>query len=114
MSSAPEEPQTKIPIEEARKIYDLPNPMPRPIRSRQLNMMSYTDGEGVKREIWMPRGTSTRACELLIAEDWDELAKYPVRGPDNLSYQEEDAAEAKENQRKAQEEKDKEMKTSTA
>ena len=57
---------------------NLPRPLARPIRSRECNVMSYTDGEGAKKKIWMPKGTMRTACNHLAEKDWDALAKFPV------------------------------------
>ena len=44
------------------------------------NKMVYFDAQGVRHEIHMPTGTWERATALFVAEDWDELAKFPVWG----------------------------------
>ncbi|KAK3685402.1 hypothetical protein B0T22DRAFT_492325 [Podospora appendiculata] len=42
------------------------------------NMMSYTDGEGVGHEIFLPAGQAGKAAAGYFAnEQWAELAKYP-------------------------------------
>lgn len=46
-------------------------------RKVQPNKMSFTDAQGVRHEIHMPKGTFEQACRLFIAEDWEELAKFP-------------------------------------
>jgi hypothetical protein len=35
--------------------------------------MMYTDGKGIKREIFLPSGKVERAMELLMKEDWTGL-----------------------------------------
>nr|XP_036577735.1 uncharacterized protein CTRU02_12255 [Colletotrichum truncatum]KAF6784794.1 hypothetical protein CTRU02_12255 [Colletotrichum truncatum] len=40
------------------------------------NKMVYFDGEGVRKEIHMPKGTARKAAELLEAQNWEELAKF--------------------------------------
>jgi hypothetical protein len=63
-------------VAEMRKLVNLPNPIPRHTTSRQCNTMSYTDGNGLERQIWLPKGTMQRAWELLQQEKWDELANF--------------------------------------
>lgn len=46
----------------------------------ECNQLNYQDGEGVQRQIFIPKGTMSRATELLEAENWEELAKFPVWG----------------------------------
>lgn len=41
------------------------------------NMMFYTDGQGVKHEIYIPRGQNEEVTRLYVNEDWEALAKYP-------------------------------------
>lgn len=54
--------------------------IPRPTKTVECNMMSYTDGEGVTREIYMPKGTMGLACALSEAKRFDDLAKFPAWG----------------------------------
>jgi len=98
-------------LENLQKHSNLPNPQPgKPIRTRECNMMSYVDGEGVKREIWMPKGTMTTACKYFSEENWDELAKFPVWN--NQQYTDEDDIE--EGDSKTQEETEGENKAKNA
>lgn len=76
ITTTPKQPQHKMTIEEVRKLVNFPDPIPRPTNSGQCNTMSYTDGNGLEREIWLPKGTMHRAQELLQQEKWDELAKF--------------------------------------
>lgn len=72
---------------EMRKIYaSLPKSLPRPTRTVECNMMSYTDGKGTKKQIWMPKGTTRTACKHLEKEDWDALVKFPVWGGFTFSF----------------------------
>lgn len=43
-------------------------------------MMSYTDGEGVARRIYMPKRTMSLASALLSGKRFDDLARFPVWG----------------------------------
>lgn len=53
--------------------------IPGPItKTVECNMMSYTDGEGITRQIYMPKGTAGLASTLLMDKRWDSLAKFPV------------------------------------
>ncbi|KEY73951.1 hypothetical protein S7711_11401 [Stachybotrys chartarum IBT 7711] len=54
----------------------------------QPNKLVYFDASGVEHEIYLPRGTSERAGQLWLKEDWDQLAKYPKW--ENQQYAEED------------------------
>lgn len=54
--------------------------VPRPTKTVECNMMSYTDGEGVVRQIYMPKGTAKLAGTLYKAKRFDDLAKFPVWG----------------------------------
>lgn len=81
LNTAPAQAKKKMTIEEMRKIWpQIPDPIPRPTRSVECNMMSYVDGEGAKREIWMPKGTMRTACNHLEKKDWDALSKFPAWG----------------------------------
>lgn len=65
--------------EETRKIYpNLPESLPTPTRTVECNMISYTDGEGAKKEIWIPKGTLRTACMHFENQDWDALTKFPA------------------------------------
>lgn len=57
-----------------------PNLPPKPIRTVQCNQMSYRDGDGCERSIYLAKGTLETACKLLMEENWAELAKYPIWG----------------------------------
>ena len=50
------------------------------MRCSQCNRVNYTDGTGKKCSIWMQKGTMEAACAYFKAENWEELAKYPVWG----------------------------------
>lgn len=52
----------------------------RPIKTVECNMMSYTDSEGVTRQIYMPKGTAGLAGALYTAKRFDELARFPAWG----------------------------------
>lgn len=54
--------------------------IPRPIKTVECNMMSYTDGDGVARKIYMPKGTAGLAGALYTAKRFDDLAKFPAWG----------------------------------
>lgn len=54
--------------------------IPRPIKTVECNMMSYTDGEGVTWQIYMPKGTAGLAGALYTAKRFDELARFPAWG----------------------------------
>jgi hypothetical protein len=74
-------------FEEMRKIdANLPGALKRPKRAVQPNMLSYTDGEGAKKAIWMPKGTMHTACKHLEKEDWDALAKFPLWSEFTFSF----------------------------
>lgn len=73
--------------EEMRQIYpNLPESIPRPTRTVECNMMSYTDGEGAKKEIWIPKGTLSTACKHFERKDWDALAKFPAWSEFTFSF----------------------------
>lgn len=61
---------------------DLPSDLtiPRPTKTVECNMMSYTDGEGVARQIYMPKGTLGVACALYAGKRFDALARFPSWG----------------------------------
>ncbi|KAH8677825.1 hypothetical protein BX600DRAFT_450855 [Xylariales sp. PMI_506] len=42
----------------------------------ETNAMNYYDDKGVRHFIYTPKGTAARARELLMAKNWDELAKF--------------------------------------
>ena len=44
------------------------------------NKMVYTDAEGVQHEIHMPAGTFKTASEHYVAQNYDELKKFPAWG----------------------------------
>ncbi|KAL1858976.1 hypothetical protein Daus18300_009734 [Diaporthe australafricana] len=67
--------------------------VPRPIKTVQCNMMSYTDGEGIARQIYMPKGTARLACTLSLGKRWDDLAKFPIWN--NQTYDDWEADEEK-------------------
>lgn len=54
--------------------------VPRPTKTVECNMMSYTDGEGVTRQIYMPKGTMSLACALYAGKRFDDLARFPAWG----------------------------------
>lgn len=61
----------------------LPIPTPemlRPTKTVDCNMMQYTDGDGVTRQIYMPKGTAKLASDLFMAKRYSDLAKFPVWG----------------------------------
>ncbi len=67
--------------EEMRKIYpSLPEHLPRPTRTVECNMLSYVDGTGAKKNIWLPKGTMHTACRHFNEKDWNALAKFPAWG----------------------------------
>ncbi|KAL1963941.1 hypothetical protein VTN77DRAFT_7616 [Rasamsonia byssochlamydoides] len=47
-------------------------------KSVNPNSMVFFDKDGVRHQIYMPKGSFEYACELAEAEDWDTLAKFPV------------------------------------
>ncbi|KAF2717839.1 hypothetical protein K431DRAFT_288182 [Polychaeton citri CBS 116435] len=47
-----------------------------PTRSVEPNCMSYEDGDGVKREIYLPQGSFQAASDYFQNQRWDELAKF--------------------------------------
>lgn len=57
---------------------------PRPIKTVECNMMRYIDGEGVTRQIYMPKGTARLAGDLFTARRFSGLAKFPAW--DNQTY----------------------------
>lgn len=54
--------------------------IPRPTKSVEVNSMSYTDKEGTKHTIYLPKGTARIATKLLTENMYDELAKFPPYG----------------------------------
>lgn len=48
-----------------------------PTKTVECNMMSYTDGEGVARRIYMPKGTMSNASALYAGKRFDDLARFP-------------------------------------
>lgn len=54
--------------------------LPRPIKTVDCNMMQYTNGDGVARQIYMPKGTAALASNLLTAKRFSDLAKFPAWG----------------------------------
>lgn len=52
----------------------------RPTKTVECNMMSYTDDEGVIRQIYMPKGTMSLACALYADNRFDDLARFPAWG----------------------------------
>jgi hypothetical protein len=47
-----------------------------PLGPREVNQMTYTDGNtGSERIIHMPKGTAKRAAELYMNEDWEGLVR---------------------------------------
>ncbi|KAG6365297.1 hypothetical protein INS49_006906 [Diaporthe citri] len=54
--------------------------IPRPTKTVECNVMSYTDGEGVARRIYMPKGTAGLAGALYTAKRFDDLARFPAWG----------------------------------
>lgn len=52
----------------------------RPTKTVDCNMMSYTDGEGVARQIYMPKGTAGLASALYADKRFDDLARFPAWG----------------------------------
>lgn len=76
------------------------NPLPflgptisRPIKTVECNTMSYTDGDGVARQIYMPKGTARLAGALLMAERFSDLARFPAW--DDQTYDDWEADEEK-------------------
>lgn len=51
--------------------------IPRPTRSVEVNGMTYTDDQGTKHNIYLPKGTARVATKLLTENMYDELAKFP-------------------------------------
>lgn len=81
-TTLPEE-QQNIPASWAdlRKIHpQLPETPPRPTRTVECNSMTYRNGEGVEKHIWIPKGTLKTACMHLENENWAALAKFPTYG----------------------------------
>jgi hypothetical protein len=75
--------------EDMRKIYpNLPESLPVPTRSVECNMMSYIDDKGVRKEIWMPKGTADTASKHLKKKNWDALAKFPEWSESTFKYTE--------------------------
>lgn len=54
--------------------------VPHPTKTVECNMMSYTDGEGVARRIYIPKGTMSVACALYADKRFDDLARFPAWG----------------------------------
>lgn len=78
-----------------RKIYpQLPDKPPVPTRTVECNSMSYTDGEGVQRQIWIPKGTLKTASKHLENQNWAALARFPTYV--DQGYADEGEAEEKE------------------
>ena len=54
------------------------------------NQMTYVDSKGVERRIFLPKGSSRRAGQLLMESNWDELAKFQVwsryLNPEHVAY----------------------------
>ena len=74
--------------EEVRKTHpDPPKSIPRPIRTVACNMMSYIDGEGARKQIWIPKGTLSTASKHFENKEWDALAKFPTWGKFTFSLQ---------------------------
>ncbi len=46
-------------------------------KMRHPDMMSYTDGDGVKHEIYIPARDYYKCTLHFVKEEWDELAKFP-------------------------------------
>ncbi|PVH75769.1 hypothetical protein DL98DRAFT_518461 [Cadophora sp. DSE1049] len=92
----PEEHRNKpMSWEDMRKIYpQLPEKPPVPTRTVECNSMSYTDGEGVQRQIWIPKGTLKTACKHLDNKNWAALTKFPTYV--DQGYADEGEAEEKE------------------
>lgn len=44
-----------------------------PLGGRQAESMTYTDGKGIERKIFLPEGRAELAAELLMREDWTGL-----------------------------------------
>src|ERR1700712_1050442 len=65
---------------------EMPKSLQRPARTLECNMISYTDGEGAKKEIWLPKGTMLTACKHFEKNDWDALAKFPVWSKFTISF----------------------------
>ncbi|KAG4430313.1 hypothetical protein IFR05_014203 [Cadophora sp. M221] len=81
--------------DELRMIHpNLPERVPIPTRSVECNSMSYTDGEGVGRQIWIPKGTLQTASMHFYKKNWDALAKWPTYV--DQGYADEGEAEEKE------------------
>ncbi|KAJ0116547.1 hypothetical protein J7T55_007527 [Diaporthe amygdali] len=95
--SGHEQPQTnQIEIDVGGSEAGLPPGLtiPGPItKTVECNMMSYTDGEGITRQIYMPKGTAGLASTLLMDKRWDSLAKFPVWN--NQTYDDWEADEEK-------------------
>lgn len=81
---ATETPQTVV-VKVARNEEGDPIPISgpanlRPTKTVECNMMSYADGDGVTRQIYMPKGTARLAGALLTAKRFSDLAKFPAWG----------------------------------
>ncbi|KAG4418365.1 hypothetical protein IFR04_008507 [Cadophora malorum] len=95
-TTLPEE-QQNIPASWAdlRKIHpQLPETPPRPTRTVECNSMTYRNGEGVEKHIWIPKGTLKTASMHLENENWAALAKFPTYV--DQGYADEGEAEEKE------------------
>lgn len=44
------------------------------------NNFIYNDNKGIRHNIYLPRGTYSKAMKCYEAKKWDELAKYPAWG----------------------------------
>lgn len=65
---------------EADPPHDPEHTISRPTKTVDCNMLSYTDGEGIARHIYMPKGTMHLACALYDGKRFDDLAKFPAWG----------------------------------
>lgn len=79
---ATEEEQTALARDGSSEATDLPSGLtvPRPIKTVECNMTSYTDDEGVTRQIYMPKGTMSVACALYAGKRFEDLARFPAWG----------------------------------
>jgi hypothetical protein len=46
-----------------------------PLAPCQPNVLSYTNAQGIEKEVYLPKGKAQRASELVQEEDWDTLEK---------------------------------------
>lgn len=74
--------QRALARDDSSEAADLPSGLtiPRPTKTVECNMMSYTDDEGVTRQIYIPKGTMGVACALYADKRFEDLARFPAWG----------------------------------